>query len=175
MGVLGNIRQDCALLIPPGLTAGIYITKRNEVTAITAAVDNEISGASAFTMATTPAAGTWKFIGVSAVPGKKTLDTVKVGDDDSTGLQPTYVGYIPGISVDRNEVQQLNGCEWLVVVVDNKGNRHLLGDLNEGCRIKCEQKIDENVNGYPLEVKGPVRGYFPYMLNSNVTLTLAAD
>lgn len=174
MGALGNVRRNCALQNAAGLASKFWIAKRNEVTAIAAATGNKISGATAFTMATTPAAGKWKVIEMTTVGSKKSYKSTKEGDADTVSIKTVVTGFIPGIE-DTNELNQLNGCEWLVIALDSNGKKRLLGDLNEACTIKVEEDINENANGYPFEIMVERKNHFPYFLDDNVTITEAAD
>ena len=107
-----------------GLGNLLYFAKKSEITSIVAPLSgtHEIVGASPFTMATSPAAGTFKVIELSPVPGKKTWDTPKEGDVDSTSWGVTIVGFHPGTNpVKGDSFTSIVGCEHVVIAIDKNG------------------------------------------------------
>lgn len=177
MGSLRNVRRSCGLGNAAGLAAILYLTKKNEVTAITApgSDTDEISGASALTMATSPA-GTFKILELSPILSKKSWETTTEGDADSPSYKTVVVGFLPATDAVRgNILGSLAGCEYLVVAKDNNTKRRLLGDLDTGATLTIKETINDGANGYEITVTCEGKNHMPYYLNSNVALTLAAD
>lgn len=172
-----NIRSTCGLKNPPGLGDNFWICKKSEVTAIAAATDGVISGASAFTMATTPATGTFNVFEVTPVANKKSFTAPQEGELGSSGIwKPVLNGYINGMSGAKNaKLESFVGCPCIVIFQDKGKKRWLIGDLDDGVYIKVTPGINDTQNGYEIALESGGQGYIPYELNADVTLTVAAD
>ena len=176
MAAAKNIRATCGTKNPPGLSSTMWITKKSEVTAITAATAGKIAGASAFTMATTPAAGSWNVFELSPVPGKKTFAAPLEGETGNKFWKPEVTGYINGITGAKSAIlESFVGCECLVIIKTKGGKRFLIGDLDDGLYLDVIPGINGEANGYEIKAMSELSGYIPYELDDDVTLTVAAD
>lgn len=171
-----NIRKTCGLGNAAGISNVLWFTKKNEVTAITAASSGVISGASAFTMASSPTAGSFNAMDLSPINSKKTLEVAPVGDADSPGWTVTLTGFHPKLEGAKSEIlTSLAGCEYIVVFQDKNKKRWLIGDIVDGAYITVKPMINDGSNGYEVTVTLEVSNHLPYELEENVSLTVAAD
>jgi hypothetical protein len=171
-----NIRRTCGLGNAAGVNNQIWFTKKSEVTAITAAASGVISGASAFTMATTPAAGTFNILELTPIANKKVFEVNPAGDADSPSWNVNITGFHPKMEGSKNDVfTSITGCEYIIVVQDKNTKRFLVGDINSGAYITVKPIINEGSNGYEITLTMEGLAALPYELASNVTLTVAAD
>lgn len=171
-----NIRSVCGTGNAPGVTSTIWITKKSEVTAISAATNGVISGAGAFTMATTPAAGSWNVFELTPVLSKKSFTAPFEGETGGQLWVPSLTGYINGMSGEKNaKLESFTGCPCLVIYQDKNKKRWLIGDMTDGVYLSIVPGINETSNGYELTLNSDGFGYMPYELADSVTLTVAAD
>ncbi len=176
MAVGKNIRSQCGVGNAPGIRSTMWICKKNEVTAITAAADGVIAGASAFTMSGAPNVGSFNVFELTPVLGKKTFETPMEGEMGGKLWVPAFTGFINGSTGNKSNIlTSFVGCPCLIIFKDKTGKRWLIGDLDDGVYVDVVQKINEGENGYELTINGDGFGYMPYELNDNVTLTVAAD
>lgn len=172
-----NIKVTCGLGNAGGLGNRLYYTKKSEVTAIVAplAGTHEIASATPFTMASSPA-GTFKYIDLTPIPGKKTWDTPPEGDDDSPSWGVNIVAFHPQTDpVKGDGFTSMVGCEYIVVALDKNKRRRVVGDTLDGAYFTVKEMIQEGVNGYEITVKIQGQNHLPYYLSDSATLTVAAD
>jgi hypothetical protein len=171
-----NVRRTCGLGNAAGVNNQLFFTKKSEVTAITAATAGVISGASAFTMATSPAAGTFNVLELTPIANKKVFEVNPAGDADSPSWNVNITGFHPKVEGGKSAIfTSLAGCEYIVVVQDKNLKRHLVGDILSGAYITIKPIINEGSNGYEITVTMEGLAALPYELAENVSLTLAAD
>lgn len=174
---LRNVRRTCGLGNAGGLANKLWYAKKNEVTAITDPLTGttEIVGASAFTMATSPA-GTFKVLELTPMSSKKTWEVVDEGDVDSPSWGVNIVGFHPKTDpVKGDTFTSMTGCEYIVIALDKNGKKRLVGDEVDGCFFYIKETINEGNNGYEVTVKINGLNHLPYFVGSDVTITEAAD
>lgn len=171
-----NVRAVCGTTNAPGISSTMWICKKSEVTAITAASGGVVAGASAFTMATSPAAGSFNVFELSPVLNKKSFTAPFEGEVGGKLWKPQFAGFINGMSGAKNSIlESFVGCPCLVIFKDKTKKRWLIGDLDDGVYVDVVPVNNETNNGYELTINSEGYSYMPYELNDDVTLTVAAD
>jgi hypothetical protein len=167
-----NVRRVCGLGNAAGVGNTIWYAKRDEVTAIPEATAGVITGA--FTMATTPAAGTFNIMDLSPIANKKVFEEVPAGDVDSPSWTPTITGFHPKVEGAKNAVlTSLAGCEYIVVVQDKNKRRWLVGDKDAGATITVKPTINEGSNGYEITITLEGASHLAYELHEDTTFAIS--
>ena len=157
---LATITRECGSGVRPGIATRLYVACKDEVTAIPAAADHEIT--TAFTMDTDKFFRTWD---ISQMDSSYICEPQ--GDMDARFYKSTVSFFIPAIAAAKSFI--LNGItngEFLVLVADAKGQKRLLGDLTRGAFISFQEQTNDK-NGYVITIEWE-SNIMPYYYTSTI-------
>jgi len=149
-GTLADITRNCATSNAKGLKGTIYIAKVEDVATIPDAGAGTHTVSTNITMDGTEVFHSWP---ISKEVDKNTYESNSEGDRDSNNFVTTLNAFIAKLDATKTYIlaTSSNGCEYIVLFEDKNGLVRIIGELEDGCTLKVNEKSADA--GYEVEIR----------------------
>lgn len=170
---LGNIEKTCGAGNKPGLKQKFWLTCVDQVNTIPAPAANTHEITANITMRAAavgpPLVAAGKFFEFDISKFESGLEADPQGDSENQSWLVTASVFIN--RQDKTKAYILNGMsggEFIAVFPDGNGEKHLIGELDNGCNVTVKAQTNDK-NGYLLTITWETNR-LPYFYNGTLVL-----